>query len=357
MGREEARTSAIRLRDGRRLAFAEWGDPHGLPVIHHHGTPGSRLEHEGTPEVYRAAGVRVITPDRPGYGLSDPQPGRTLLDWPADVAELAGALDLERFAITALSGGGVPALACAYAMPERLNAVVLTSCPAPMDRPGALRGMRLVNRAGVLLARTAPALFAAGCRVLGTAVASHPAFFYEQSSRDKPAADRRWLSVPEIRRSEVATLAEALRAGTAGYVSDVLLLSRAWGFAPEDIAAPVQLWHGDADTVVPLHHARLLASAIPGATLRVCPGEGHMVMWNHLAEVLEAAAGRVFRPCSRDSAGSKLAPEVQFHVVGRDREGCSRRRPASGRVTGSPSARSWRCSWLRSSVRTSSPAG
>jgi pimeloyl-ACP methyl ester carboxylesterase len=127
--------------------------------------------------VYRAAGVRVITPDRPGYRLSDPLPGRTLLDWPADVAELAAALGLERFAITALSGGGVSALACAYEMPERLTSVVLASCPAPVDRPRALRGMRLVNRAGVLLARTAPALFAAGCQVLGPAVASHPAFF------------------------------------------------------------------------------------------------------------------------------------------------------------------------------------
>jgi pimeloyl-ACP methyl ester carboxylesterase len=320
MGREEPRTSAVRLRDGRRLAFAEWGDPHGLPVIHHHGTPGSRLEHEGAPEVYRAAGVRVITPDRPGYGLSDPLPGRTLLDWPADVAELAEALGLERFAITALSGGGVPALACAYAMPERLTGVVLASCPAPMDSPGALRGMRLLNRTGVLLAATAPALFAAGCRVLGPAVARHPAFFYEQSSRDKPAADRRWLSVPEVRCSEVATLAEALRSGTAGYVRDVLLLSRSWGFALEDIAAPVQLWHGDADTVVPLHHARVLASSIPGATLRICPGEGHMVMWNHLAEVLEAAAGRVFRPCPSAASSPKLTLEVQIHVVGRHRQ-------------------------------------
>lgn len=320
MGSDEPRTSTIRLRDGRRLAFAEWGDPGGLPVIHHHGTPGSRLEHQGALEVYRAAGVRVVTPDRPGYGLSDPLPGRTLLDWPADVAELAAALGLERFAITALSGGGVPALACAYTMPERLTGVVLASCPAPMDHPGALRGMHLVNRTGVLLARTAPALFEAGCRALGPAVAHHPAFFYEQSSRDKPAADRRWLSVPEVRRSEVATLGEALRSGITGYVRDVLLLSRAWGFAPEDVGVPVQLWHGDADTVVPLHHARLLAAAIPGATLRVCPGEGHMVLWNHLAEVLDAAAGRVIRPCPPDAPPSKLTLEVQIHVVGRDRE-------------------------------------
>ncbi|HSR24476.1 MAG TPA: alpha/beta hydrolase [Candidatus Eisenbacteria bacterium] len=288
---EEPRTSVIRLRDGRRLAFAEWGDPHGRPVIHHHGTPGSRLEHEAAPDEYRAAGVRVITPDRPGYGLSDPLPGRTLLDWPADVAELADALGLERFGVTSLSGGGVSALACAVRIPERLTGVVLTGCPGPMDRPGALRDMRLLNRAGMLLARRTPALLNAGCRLLGGAVRRHPGFFYERSSRDKPAPDRRWLSLPEVRRAEVATIAEALRPGVAGYVQDVLLLAHAWGFAPGEIAVPVQLWHGDVDTVVPLHHAQHLASAIPRASLRVCAGEGHMVMWSHLTEVLTAAAG------------------------------------------------------------------
>lgn len=287
----EPRTSAIRLRDGRWLAFTEWGDPDGHPVIHHHGTPGSRLEHEAAPEAYRATGVRVITPDRPGYGLSDPLPGRTLLDWPADVTELADALGLRRFGITALSGGGVSALACALRMPERLTGVVLTGCPAPMDVPGALRSMRLLNRSGVLLARTAPWLLDAGCRLVGRAVRRFPGFFYEQSSRDKPAPDRVWLSRPEVRLAEEATIREALRQGTAGYVQDVLLLARPWGFAPEGIAVPVHLWYGGVDTVVPLHHAMRLAAAIPGAVLHVCAGEGHMVMWNHLTEVLTSAAG------------------------------------------------------------------
>lgn len=284
-------TASIKLRDGRTLAFAEWGDPRGRPIVHHHGVPGCRLEHEASAEVYRAAGVRVITPDRPGYGLSDPRPGRTLLDWPADVAQLADALGLERFGISSLSGGGVFALACALRMPERLTAVVLAGCPAPMDRPEALRGMRFLNRAGILLARRAPALLAAGCRLAGGAVRRHPGFFYECSSRDKPAADRRWLSRPDVRGDELATLREALRQGVAGYVRDVVLLAQPWDFRPGDIAVPVQLWHGDADTVVPAHHARQLAASIPAARLVACPGEGHMVMWNHLAEILEAAAG------------------------------------------------------------------
>ncbi|MGA8923072.1 MAG: alpha/beta hydrolase, partial [Candidatus Dormiibacterota bacterium] len=89
VGRDEVGTGTIRLSDGRRLAYTERGDPSGVPVIHHHGMPGSRLEHEAESDFYRSLGVRVITPDRPGYGLSDPHADRRLLDWPRDVLELA----------------------------------------------------------------------------------------------------------------------------------------------------------------------------------------------------------------------------------------------------------------------------
>jgi pimeloyl-ACP methyl ester carboxylesterase len=81
-----------------------------------------------------------------------------------------------------------------------------------------------------------------------------------------------------------------------GYVQDIRALARPWGFALEDIKVPVQLWHGDEDAVIPLHHGRYLASVIPGASLRVCPGEGHMLMWNHLPEILMAAAGMPSQP-------------------------------------------------------------
>jgi pimeloyl-ACP methyl ester carboxylesterase len=97
--------------------------------------------------------------------------------------------------------------------------------------------------------------------------------------------------MPSVNQGAAATLREALRPGVWGYVHDIRLLATPWGFDPDEIEAPVQLWHGDQDLVIPLHHGRFLASAIPGATLRICPGEGHMLMWNHLPEILMAAAG------------------------------------------------------------------
>ena len=281
----------VKLRDGRRLAYTEWGDPDGVPIIHQHGMPGSRLEHEAEPDFYRSLAVRVITPDRPGYGLSDPHPHRGLLDWPSDVEELADSLGIHRFGITALSGGGIYALACAAVIPNRLIDVVVTGCPAPMQRRGALDGMRFSTLAGIWLGREAPWLLEAGATLLAGLIRRHPRFFVEQANRDKPPADRRWLSMPSVAAGAVDTLREALRSGAWGYVQDIRVLAGRWGFALEDIRVPVQLWHGDQDTVIPLHHSQFLASVIPGASLRICRGEAHMLLWNHLAEILMAAAG------------------------------------------------------------------
>jgi len=289
------RTEFITLHDGRRLAFTQWGDLAGRPIIHMHGMPGSRLEHEADPDVYGRLGVRVITADRPGYGLSDPKPHRNLLDWPADVAELADHLGIGRFGITSLSGGGIYALACAALIPERLTRVVVTGCPGPMQRPGALRGMHIGARLGMAAAARVPWLFEAVAAVLAGVVRRFPRFFYDQSNRDKPPADMLWLAHPAVAGDNLNTLRESMRAGGSGYVQDIRVLALPWEISPGDIHVPVELWHGDRDNVIPIHHGFYLAATIPDATLRICPGEGHMLIWNHVAEIMSRAAGLVPR--------------------------------------------------------------
>ena len=127
----EERDRIVRLADGRALAYAEWGAPDGFPVFGFHGSPGSRRTHLGE-EAPRSADVRLILPDRPGFGLSDPQPGRALLDWPRDVAALADHLGVDRFAVYGFSGGGPYALACAWAMPERVTAAAVVGGEGPI---------------------------------------------------------------------------------------------------------------------------------------------------------------------------------------------------------------------------------
>ncbi|HUY73007.1 MAG TPA: alpha/beta hydrolase [Candidatus Dormibacteraeota bacterium] len=306
VGRDEVVTGTVRLSDGRRLAYTERGDPSGVPVIHHHGMPGSRLEHEAESEFYRSLGVRVITPDRPGYGLSDALAHARLLDWPRDVLELADILGLERFGVTALSGGGIYALACAAAIPERIIEVAVTGCPAPMQRPGAMSGMRLATRVGVWLGASAPWVLGLGATAVAKVVKRYPRFVVAQANRDKPPADLRWLSMPSVMGGAAESLQEALRFGASGYVRDICALARPWGFPLDHIRVPVRLWHGDLDTVIPLRHGEYLASVIPGSVLQVCPGEAHMLLWNHLAEVLLRAAGM------SPVAAGPLAPRLAY---------------------------------------------
>jgi pimeloyl-ACP methyl ester carboxylesterase len=146
---ESSRT--FRLGGGRTLGYAEWGDTSGYPLFHFHGSSSSRLERPVQPEVL--AGVRLVTIDRPGHGLPDFQPDRTLLDWPEDVAALAAHLGIERFAVSGWSAGGPYALACAYGIPERLTAVGLISSLGSHDRRGATEGMDGFNK--MALARRA----------------------------------------------------------------------------------------------------------------------------------------------------------------------------------------------------------
>ena len=291
MALDENTARLVTLRDGRRLAYMERGLPDGFPILHHHGMPGSRLQHEADPEFYSRLGVRLITPDRPGYGLSDPHPTGRLVDWPADVVDLMDSLGVDRFGVTALSGGGIYALACAYSIPDRLTDVVVTGCPAPMQIPGAYRDMRFNTRAGLWVAHYAPWLLERTVDLFAGFARRHSVFVFELFNRDVPAPDRRWLSMPSVASGAIDDMREGLRQGAAGYAHDLELLSRPWGFELGDIRVPVDLWHGDADAVIPPQHGRYLAAVIPGARLHMCPGEAHLLLWNHLEDVLLAAAG------------------------------------------------------------------
>ena len=91
----------VGLRDGRSLSYAQYGDPGGFPIVNAHGGLACRLDVEAAASVAAQSGVRLIAPDRPGVGRSDPQPGRSILDWTRDVGELLDLLAIDRFAARA----------------------------------------------------------------------------------------------------------------------------------------------------------------------------------------------------------------------------------------------------------------
>jgi pimeloyl-ACP methyl ester carboxylesterase len=278
----------LRLRDGRRLGFAERGDPGGAPAFDFHGNPGSRLSFWGDEEVVRSEGVRLIGVDRPGIGLSDPQPGRRVVDWPRDVAELADALGIGSFAVVGHSVGGAYAAACAYAYPERVWAAALVSPIIPLDLPGAIG--ELGKPTQWRLARSAPWALRALFGGLFLLARTQPrlarrAFEARSGAAEKPLASR-----PDVVQRALVSAREANRQGPRGLVEDMRVVMRAWGFRPDEIRVPLFVWQGDADSSIPFRWGQWWRSAVPGARLISCPGEGHLLVEERIGEILGTLA-------------------------------------------------------------------
>ncbi len=268
---------SLRLPDGRRLGWRRYGPSGGVPVLYFHGWPTSRLEAQLLePEAIRQ-GARVIAVDRPGYGLSDFQPGRRLLDWPADVTELADHLGLERFAVVGVSGGGPYAAVCAWALPERLTRVFVVNGLAPLSSREALRGMHAPNRALLRLARPLPQL---GRPLLGafawTLRRGLPPILALPFAAGFAPVDREVLRVAEVSRTIYQATREAFRSGARGPAWEGRIYPRPWGFEPAEIRAPLEIWHGGADRNVPAEMGRSLHESVAGSRLRLYPAEGHL---------------------------------------------------------------------------------
>jgi pimeloyl-ACP methyl ester carboxylesterase len=204
----------VELPDGRRLAYTEYGDRHGKPVLYCHGYPSPRREAQLVSETAAALGGRIISPDRPGYGDSDPQRDRTISDWPADIARLADALGLERLALLGVSGGGPYAVACAWRLPERLSKIAIVCPLGPIYLPQILHDMNWAARANLTLARRAPALarLVFG-RTAGGLLSRWPQSIDHFRSMAASDADRDTLQEPETRRVLNQTMLDAVRDG------------------------------------------------------------------------------------------------------------------------------------------------
>ena len=285
---DDSTSRTIRLRDGRALGYAEFGDPGGRPIFDFHGNPSSRLGSRLIDEAARQAGARLIGVDRPGIGLSDHKPDRRLLDWPDDVAQLADALGIDRFPVMGGSGGGPSALACAYGLPDRLTAVAVLFGPRPLDAWGATAGWSPAMRVQAFLGRHGPlAVIDLIMKALSLAMQSNAEKAMADMIRDLPAADREVMSRPGVTQLGIDAIRDAFRTGSRGPALDYALSMRPWGFRVQDIRVPVYLWHGEADTTVPPAMGRYLAGAIPNCRARFIPNEGHYsLLPNHAGEII-----------------------------------------------------------------------
>jgi pimeloyl-ACP methyl ester carboxylesterase len=283
----------LRLATGRRLAYDEHGAADGTPIFYFHGSPSSRLEWHlfGSDTLAGKLKVRVIVPDRPGLGRSDFQPGRRIIDWPADVIALADHLALTRFAVVGYSGGGPYAAVCALKIPERLTHVGIVSGTGPFDESGLSAAINPVNLRFIRLARTNPWLSRLTLRLMGHMVQYWRRRFIAQAIGGLPAPDQAVLARPDFQRAFVAMIQEGLRAGPRGAQLDTALMASPWDFRSQDVRVAVHLWHGEADANAPLAMGQYMATTIPNSHTSFFPGEGHLsLMAKHLEEILKVVA-------------------------------------------------------------------
>jgi pimeloyl-ACP methyl ester carboxylesterase len=268
--------------DGRRLCAAEWGDPAGFPVFALHGTPGTRLNRHPDPSRYAEAGARVISYDRAGYGRSDRNPGRSVVDVVGDVAAIADALGIGEFAVTGGSGGGPHCLAVAARLPDRVVRARCVVGVAPyhgIEDLDWFDGMDPLNvkEFGWALAGEdvlVPEL-TRELEEMAARVADDPSKLlgddWELDEADRAVMARQ--DVAAVMREAVQEMAAG---GPYGWVDDDLAFTRPWGFDLAEIRVPVEVRYGAKDVLVPAAHGAWLGAHVPGARVVVEDEAGHL---------------------------------------------------------------------------------
>jgi pimeloyl-ACP methyl ester carboxylesterase len=278
------------LADGRTLGYALWGEPEGSPVLLVGTSPGSRLFCPDLPATV-AAGVCLVTVDRPGYGRSDPDPHPSMARWVADTGALVDHLRLGRFGLVGWSGGGQFALAVAAGLPERVTSLALAGTPAPAhDDLGDWPPEEIRQLVGLI--RRDPQGAVAGIVAANQWYPADPQSPVRLWSAPGDTAVGR---LPQVAKAMAVMLREGARQGVAGLVYDLVAGSLDWGFALSEVGAPVALWYGTLDPVVSTKHGRYYAQRLPHASEVYTRAADHLLaipLWGAILGALELPQGR-----------------------------------------------------------------
>jgi pimeloyl-ACP methyl ester carboxylesterase len=271
-------TTTLTVSDGRVVDVFLGGDPGGLSLVLHHGTPSDSTTFADWDATCAARGLRLICASRPGYATSSRLAGRDVAQAARDTAALLDRLGHDRFITAGWSGGGPHALACAAFLPDRCAAAATLAGVAPYGMPDLdfLAGMGPENVSEFGAALSGEAALRAWKlehgeplrHITGAELAAALGGLL-------PAIDREVLS-GGYAEQVAAGMRRALEHGLDGWVDDDLAFTRPWGFELSSIARPVAVWQGELDLMVPVAHGRWLARKVPGARAAMVPGHGHL---------------------------------------------------------------------------------
>jgi pimeloyl-ACP methyl ester carboxylesterase len=275
------RDGTVEVRDGRAVGFAEWGDANGAPVVLFHGGPGSRFLAIGCEEAAVDFGLRLVCLERPGFGLSDFAPDRTLIGWADDVTDATRALNMENVAVVGVSAGSPYALACGARLPSLIRRVAVIGGVAPPQ-------FGIDDSFAELVARDRREAEAAARHHFAAMAADVDASVAGMTARAGP--DDAVYARSDVRERFRETRREAFRNGIDGAVADLLLVYQPWDFELRDIVVATQWWHGSVDPIVPLRSVREATVGMRDFNLTVFENEGHAIGFTHGVEILASLA-------------------------------------------------------------------
>lgn len=276
----------VTLSDGRRLGFAEFGHQRGKPILYFHGGVSCRLDIAFAADRLAEKGLKVIAPDRPGLGLSEPLPEYTLLDWAADVEELMQQLELAEIPLVGWSLGTPYVLACAHALPQMFSKFVCVGTCGPFDSP------EYVQELGLFLDRfllTCPPSFRWLARAILSLSGKAPAHMLKRLAESEVSKSQADLDI--VRRMSIRDVTDfvygALQQGPDGIIDDYWAVREAWGFRPSEIGVDVMMYQGEDDYIAPMSGATRLSELIPGARLITVPKAGHFLLHTKFDQVFD----------------------------------------------------------------------
>jgi len=282
---DEAGDGLVAINAHRCFSYRSLGAPGGKPLIALHGTPGSRLKFVAAHEAAKRRGIRLIAPDRWGYGATTAHDAPSLSAFADDICRFADKLGLETFDVLGVSGGGPFAVAVAATAPQRVTSLSLVAPVGPIagepdDEITSFHRLCF----GALSQR--PTAIGAVFQAFRAMLDISPDLGVRVAMLRIAAADRRILGRKDVTSHLGETFAAGLRPGVVGPVTDLGLFGTRWDIDVAQAHVPARMWLGSVDQNVPRSAARRLASRLPQCTLTELPGEGHLWVTDHFEAVL-----------------------------------------------------------------------
>jgi pimeloyl-ACP methyl ester carboxylesterase len=280
----------VRAAEGRVTGYYEFGDGAGVPVIAMHGTPNCGAGFAWADDAARTRGLRVLAPDRPGVGDSDPwnlDHPVTIADYPAQLQAFADALGLDAYFVLGYSGGGPYALAAAQVLGDRVRAAAIVSGAGEVGAWATLGDFDTTDEWLTRLALRVPLVARATLGTAARVVRLAPRMSFRFAKLEMSPTDRVVMDEFAEAPAAVDVFARSCTRTARGVVDDYAALGRPWGFDVGTVSVPLRCWHAPSDPLVPYAHSEELVRRVPGARIEQWPGEGHLAIVRHIGEVFD----------------------------------------------------------------------